>query len=278
MEKIDSDITLNDEFVIVSNQIDSGSDPDINSNSNTNPSFKTKMFNLFESVWNTVFGQPRNQLIRQTPDDPLQFIQSIIDPILLEKVSSLQELAYTHDKTGIAETECCVCLEVNQKLLPLICKHQLCVGCHKKLIANNYTNCPECIQPLQPITVYKKYATMTIIDTCGIGILYSPPIYDEKNESWKDYDYFGNIERSMFMTKPDPKPVINQTQRVNITNHSIDPTESINNKKKSFTIDESLKLIIQEKYAVVLNNQQKTYAVLVHNYSTLTKKLLILSV
>src|SRR5271154_1760879 len=77
----------------------------------------------------------------QSVNDRLQSIMSQINISILNKVHDSQSLAYEYDKSGIENTECCICLEENIKLSPLLCKHQICPNCINRLIQYEWTKC-----------------------------------------------------------------------------------------------------------------------------------------
>lgn len=128
----------------------------------------------------------------QTVDDRLQSIMSQINISILNKVHGSQSLAYEYDKSGIENTECCVCLEENIKLSPLLCKHQICPDCINRLIQYKWTKCPLCFQDLQKLDVYKFWTIIVKLGKTDVALVYLPPIHNVDDDSWLDHELFIN--------------------------------------------------------------------------------------
>ena len=121
----------------------------------------------------------------------------IINPVIIQKISEKQELAYKIDKTGILNVECCICLEENKPMIAIECAHSICQNCYLQLSNRDISNCPMCRKTMKNISINKLYAVMTNVDksntSISIGILHMPPIYSEQDNMWLEQEIFWNI-------------------------------------------------------------------------------------
>ena len=146
-------------------------------------------------------------------------VVSEIDPMLLENITKLQELAYKHDKTGMPNIECCVCLETNVRFMPLLCAHELCITCYNDLVTKSYTTCPLCREIMERIRVNKFYTIISRFDYAGIVITYLPPMFDENNNIWKTHEVFYDCNANQKQTNA----LIDSIKKLNTENYTIVP-------------------------------------------------------
>lgn len=144
------------------------------------------MENIIQFFKKLVCGKKR---IIPTTQNHLETINKNIGNKILTKISELQEKSYQVDK--LRNNECIVCLDENVPFVPLTCIHSICYSCYDKLLESNYFNCPVCNTKME--LCHKLYA---VVVPCHleIGILYLPPIYCEKSDSWKEYEVFNPCE------------------------------------------------------------------------------------
>ena len=121
--------------------------------------------------------------------DPINsnYVKDLINlklrPNIINKINELQTVAYRYDDLKNKGCECCICYDSENEFAKLSCAHEVCIDCYDELLNKLFKNCPICNKSLQIISMDKLFAILVKIDK-GIGILYSPPIFNEEKNIW----------------------------------------------------------------------------------------------
>lgn len=138
-------------------------------------------------------------------------IVNCIDPKILQKYSA-NHRTYNSITKRFDIFECCICWEEKRPVANLSCNHSICHECYIRMINKNYTDCPFCRMPMSLSCENNRYAIFVITNNqfnvlndhnkqnICLGIIYYPPIYNESENKWSEYDLicmFGMMSASV---------------------------------------------------------------------------------